>query len=77
MPVRKTKRGAERTPLAGDWDAIGAEMVALARAAKTDGDRLVLTYLRRFFDELRASDGAGLEDLFFQLTATPDHAAAA
>ena len=32
---------------------------------------------RQVLIELRAADGAGLEDLFFQLTATPDHAAAA
>ena len=34
-------------------------VVALARAAKTDGDRLVLTYLRRFFDEPLPADELG------------------
>jgi flavin-dependent dehydrogenase len=39
MPVRKTKRGAERTPLGGDWDVIvcGASFAGLTVARELNG----------------------------------------
>src|ERR687888_493700 len=46
MPVRATKRGAERTPLAGDYDAIvcGASFAGLAmvRELRSTGARVLL-----------------------------------
>ena len=40
---------------------VGGSVVAVARAAKTDGDDLVLTYLRRAFDEPVTAEGLALE----------------
>src|SRR5215208_6488820 len=46
MPVRATKRGAERTPIAGDYDAIvcGASFagLAMARELRSTGARVLL-----------------------------------
>ncbi len=46
MPVRATKRGAERTPLAGDYDAIvcGASFagLAMARELRSTGARVLV-----------------------------------
>jgi hypothetical protein len=40
----------------------GGEVVALAHAVKADGDDLVLTYLRRAFDEPVPADDLALDD---------------
>ena len=49
MPRRRTKRGAERTALSGDYDAIvcGASFAGLAVARELQGARVLLLVMRR------------------------------
>src|SRR5919206_3492630 len=50
MPVRATKRGAERTPLAGDWDVLvcGASFAGLAVARELRGTGARVLVLDRY-----------------------------
>ena len=50
MPERKTKRGAERTALAGDWDVIvcGASFAGLAVARELNGSGARVLVLDRY-----------------------------
>ena len=50
MPERKTKRGAERTPLAGDWDVIicGASFAGLTVARELNGSGARVLVLDRY-----------------------------
>jgi len=50
VPVRATKRGAERTPLAGDWDVIvcGASFAGLAVARELRASRARVLVLDRY-----------------------------
>ncbi len=50
MPIRATKRGAERTPLAGDWDVLvcGASFAGLAVCRELDGAGARVLMLDRY-----------------------------
>src|SRR3954462_13169132 len=50
MPVRKTKRGAERTPLSGDADVVicGASFAGLTVARELAGSGAPVTVLDRY-----------------------------
>jgi digeranylgeranylglycerophospholipid reductase len=50
MPVRATKRGAERTPLRGDWDVIvcGASFAGLAVCRELSGAGARVLMLDRY-----------------------------
>src|SRR3954469_5068708 len=50
MPVRATKRGAQRTPLGGSWDVLicGAGFVGLARARELRGSGARVLILDRY-----------------------------
>ena len=50
MPARKTKRGADRTPLHGDWDAVicGASFAGLAVARELAGTGARVLLLDRY-----------------------------
>jgi len=50
MPVRKTKRGAERTPLGGEWDVIvcGASFAGLTVARELSGSGARVLVLDRY-----------------------------
>ena len=50
MPVRRTKRGAERTPLAGSWDVIvcGASFAGLTVARELSGSGARVLVLDRY-----------------------------
>ncbi len=50
MPERKTKRGAERTPLTGDWDVIvcGASFAGLTVARELNGSGARVLVLDRY-----------------------------
>ncbi len=50
MPVRKTKRGAERTPLEGDWDVLvcGASFAGLTIARELAGSGARVLVLDRY-----------------------------
>ena len=50
MPVRRTKRGEERTPLAGDWDVLvcGASFAGLAVARELSGSGARVLMIDRY-----------------------------
>jgi menaquinone-9 beta-reductase len=62
MPVRVTKRGAERTPLTGDWDVVicGASFAGLAVARELAPSRARVLVLDRYEIGERQTSACGI-----------------
>lgn len=62
MPTRRTKRGAERTPLAGEWDVLvcGASFAGLAVARELAGTGARVLVVDRYEIGERATSACGI-----------------
>src|SRR5215203_5449536 len=62
MPVRATKRGAERTPLRGDWDVLicGASFAGLASARELAGTGARVLVIDRYEIGERQTSACGI-----------------
>ena len=62
MPVRRTKRGEERTPLSGDWDVLvcGASFAGLAVARELTGSGARVLMIDRYEVGERQTSACGI-----------------
>ncbi len=62
MPVRRTKRGEERTPLSGDWDVLicGASFAGLAVARELSGSGARVLMIDRYEVGERQTSACGI-----------------
>jgi flavin-dependent dehydrogenase len=62
MPVRRTKRGEERTPLSGDWDVLvcGASFAGLAIARELSGSGARVLMIDRYEVGERQTSACGI-----------------